>query len=48
MMGIGAMLHVLGGGSEHSAEEYYGRKIVAAELVSSEARGSTSGSPDDL
>lgn len=26
------MLHMLGGGSEHSASEYYGRKIVAAEM----------------
>lgn len=30
--GIGAMLHYLGGGSEHSADEYYGKTIAAAEL----------------
>lgn len=33
MIGIGAMLHQLGGGSEHSASEYYGRKITAAEIT---------------
>lgn len=32
MLGIGAMLHVLGGGSEHSATEYYGRKIISAKM----------------
>lgn len=30
--GIGAMLHYLGGGSKHSASEYYGQKIVSAAL----------------
>lgn len=32
MIGVGAMLHQLGGGSEHSASEYYGRKITAAVI----------------
>jgi hypothetical protein len=32
MLGIGAMLHQLGGGSEHSATEYYGQKIVSAAI----------------
>jgi len=27
------MLHVIGGGSEHSAAEFYGRRIVAARMV---------------
>lgn len=31
--GIGAMIHWIGGGSEHSASEYYGQKIVSAALV---------------
>jgi len=31
--GIGARLHYLGGGSEHSADEYYGQKILAAEIT---------------
>jgi len=29
-MGIGAMMHDLRGGSENSADKYYGRKIVSA------------------
>lgn len=37
-MGIGAMLHYLGGGSENSAEKYYGRKIVEAALDSENER----------
>ncbi len=45
--GIGAMLHYLGGGSKHSANEFYGRKIVAAELVSGAERGSLGGSPNE-
>jgi hypothetical protein len=32
MLGIGAMLHHLGGGSEHNPSEYYGRLIVAADI----------------
>ena len=28
--GIGAMLHMLGGGSEHNPDEFYGRKITEA------------------
>lgn len=31
--GIGVMLHQLGGGTEHSASEYYGKKISMAELA---------------
>lgn len=31
-LGIGAMLHYLKGGSEHSAEEYLGKKISSASL----------------
>ena len=31
-LGIGAMLHQLGGGSEHSASEYAGRTITALKL----------------
>ena len=30
--GIGSMLHILSGGSEHSASEYYGQKIIEARL----------------
>jgi len=33
VVGIGAMLHYLGGGSEKSSEEYVGREIVSAELI---------------
>lgn len=33
MMGIGAMLHVLGGGSEHGADEYIGQKVLAAAMT---------------
>jgi len=31
-MGIGAMLHYLSGGSENSAEKYYGKKIKDAKI----------------
>jgi hypothetical protein len=31
-MGIGAMLYALKGGSEHSGPEYYGQKILAADM----------------
>jgi hypothetical protein len=31
-LGIGAMLHRLSGGSEHGAEEYYGRTITGASM----------------
>lgn len=30
--GLGAMIHALGGGSEHSPDEYKGRKIVYIDL----------------
>lgn len=30
--GIGAMIHILSGGSDHDPSEYYGNKIVAARL----------------
>jgi hypothetical protein len=30
--GLGAMLHRLSGGSEHNADEFYGRKITAVEM----------------
>lgn len=33
-LGIGAMLHQLGGGSQHAPSEYVGRKIVSAALDS--------------
>lgn len=32
MIGIGAMLHHLGGGSPKSASDFYGRKITAAAI----------------
>lgn len=32
VLGIGAMLHAIGGGSEHDPKEYYGQKIMAAEI----------------
>jgi len=32
-MGIGAMIHYLGGGSTESANKFYGRKIKAAKMV---------------
>lgn len=31
-LGIGAILHYLGGGSKHSANEYYGKTIASAEI----------------
>lgn len=31
-LGIGAMLHILGGGTENSASKYYGRKITDASF----------------
>jgi hypothetical protein len=34
--GIGAMLHYLSGGSEHSASEYYGRGIKDAKITDEE------------
>lgn len=37
-LGMGAMLHILGGGSKNSADKYYGRKIVLCK---------TDESPDD-
>lgn len=33
-LGIGAMLHQLSGGSDNSADKYYGRKITAAKMDS--------------
>jgi len=33
MLGMGVMLHQLGGGSEHSASEYYGQKIISAAIT---------------
>lgn len=30
--GIGVMLHMLGGGSKHSSDEYVGKMIVKAEF----------------
>lgn len=30
--GMGAMIHILTGGSEHDPNEFYGRKIVSAQL----------------
>lgn len=32
-IGIGAMLHVLGGGSKHDPSEYIGKLITAAEMI---------------
>lgn len=32
LLGVGAVIHILGGGSKHSASEFYGRKVVSAEL----------------
>ena len=37
-MGLGAMIHYLSGGSEHSASEYYGQKILSAEIVDNRLR----------
>lgn len=31
--GVGVLLHWLGGGTPHSSEEYYGKRIKAARLV---------------
>lgn len=36
--GIGAMLHYFGGGSKHSASEYYGRTICGAEIIDNRLR----------
>lgn len=33
MLGIGAMLHHLGGGSQHNPDEFYGRTVTSAELT---------------
>lgn len=30
--GLGALIHMLGGGSRNSVDQFYGRKIVSAEL----------------
>lgn len=35
-MGLGAMIHYLGGGSENSADKYYGRKITAASKTTND------------
>lgn len=32
-LGMGAMLHMLGGGSRRSANEFYGKQIVAAQVI---------------
>lgn len=32
-LGISVMLHMLGGGSEHSSSEYYGQTIMSASIV---------------
>jgi len=37
-IGLGAMIHHLCGGSEHSATEYYGRTICGAEIVDNRLR----------
>lgn len=37
-LGIGAMLHHLGGGSENSADKYYGRTITDAAMDKEENR----------
>src|SRR5688572_26528754 len=31
-MGVGALVHMLGGGSRHNASEFYGRTVIAAGL----------------
>ena len=36
MLGIGAMLHSLSGGSENAPEQYYGKVIVSAEIDETE------------
>lgn len=33
MMGLGAMIHHLGGGSPESASKYYGKKITGAQFI---------------
>lgn len=38
MIGIGAMLHILGGGTEHVSTEYYGRTIEQAEIKDNRLR----------
>jgi len=38
MIGVGAMLHILGGGSENSAEKYYGREIRSAKIEDDELK----------
>ena len=38
MLGLGAMIHSLSGGSSHSSSEYHGRKIAAAELSDNRLR----------
>lgn len=42
-MGIGAMLHHLGGGSQHSASEYVGAEILAASMADNRLRLKLSG-----
>ena len=34
MLGVGAALFLLGGGSENSADKYYGKKITKADFHS--------------
>lgn len=36
--GVGAMLHYLGGGSEHDPKEYYGKTIISAEIADDRLR----------
>jgi len=37
-LGIGAMLHMLGGGTEHGAEEYVGKTITDAKIIDDRLR----------
>src|SRR6185312_7899172 len=37
-MGIGAMLHALGGGSKHDPKEFFGRTVCGAEIIDDRLR----------
>lgn len=41
--GIGAMLRRLSGGSEHDPKEFYGQKVMAAEIIDNRLRLGLSG-----
>ena len=37
-LGLGVMIHMLSGGSRHETDEFYGQKIIKAEIVDEQLR----------